>query len=146
MYLISISIATLSIVVYHLAMKKLPEGSNPAGVLALIYFFAFLLSCLLMFVWKSPETLNPLQIVKSDPKLLIFCVVLGVAVVGIEGGFLLAYRAGWSPVWAPLVANAFGSAVMIPISMYFLREGISAAKVIGAIFCFVGVYLVTAKS
>ncbi len=66
---------------------------------------------------------------------------LGVAIIGLEFGYLMAYRAGWNVSVGLLVANILLAIMLIPVGVLFYKEGFAISKTIGVIFCIVGLVL-----
>jgi len=68
--------------------------------------------------------------------------VLGVAILGLELGFLLAYRVGWNISLGSLVANSLVALVLIPVGVIFYHEGFSLDKIIGVVLCLAGLVMI----
>ncbi len=71
---------------------------------------------------------------------------LGVAIVGLEVGFMLAYRAGWNISLAGLISSTTVSLLLIPVGLLAFRESLSAVNALGIAMCLVGLVLVNYKS
>ena len=69
-------------------------------------------------------------------------IILGFSIVGLEFGYLMAYRAGWKISLGSLVANIALALVLIPIGVLFFKEGFGYNKILGALFCIVGLVLI----
>ena len=67
---------------------------------------------------------------------------VGIAVVLIEIGFLLAYREGWKISTAAVATNVAVTVLLIPIGFAAYKEHLSIRIVIGLIFCVLGLILV----
>lgn len=70
---------------------------------------------------------------------------LGATIVGVELGFLLAYRAGWDISVGAVVANALLTAILVPIGLFMFRESLSWSKILGILLCVAGVVLIARK-
>ncbi len=70
---------------------------------------------------------------------------LGFALVGLELGFLLAYRAGWKISFAALVSNIAVTLVLIPIGILAYREGLTSSKVVGILLSLSGLWVLSRK-
>ena len=68
--------------------------------------------------------------------------VLGVSVVGLEVGFIYAYKNGWAVSAASLVQSAFLAVALIIVGAVLYREAIKANKVIGIVICLIGLYFI----
>jgi multidrug transporter EmrE-like cation transporter len=71
--------------------------------------------------------------------------VLSAAVIGIEAGFLLLYRAGGAVSTAYTASSAGTVALLLVIGTLWLREPINARQVLGLAFAVLGSWLVLAK-
>jgi multidrug transporter EmrE-like cation transporter len=70
---------------------------------------------------------------------------LGFAVVGLEIGFLLAYRAGWNISLAGLYANVIVALILIPIGIVFFKDQISVTKAVGIVLSIAGIIFISLK-
>ena len=69
-------------------------------------------------------------------------VAVGVAIVGIELGFVVAYRAGWRISVASLVANVSTALLLVAVGLVFFRERLSGRGALGIVLCMAGLGLV----
>jgi drug/metabolite transporter (DMT)-like permease len=70
---------------------------------------------------------------------------LGISIVGVELGFLLAYRAGWDISVGVVIVNSLIMIMLVPIGILFFQEHLSWQKVLGIMLCIVGVVLIAKK-
>jgi uncharacterized membrane protein len=68
-------------------------------------------------------------------------VLVGISIVGVELGFLLAYRYGWQLNLAALTSSTVLSVLLVLIGWIIFHEGWSIKHTIGVIFCLTGLYL-----
>jgi hypothetical protein len=87
-YSIILVIAAQSL--YQLAMKAVPAGANPLNVLIVAYGIAIAVCLVLSPMVGLSVTPTALRRLLTLPTVL-----LALSVVGIEVGYILAYRAGW---------------------------------------------------
>jgi drug/metabolite transporter (DMT)-like permease len=145
-YLISIVIAIGANIIYHLSMSKMPQRLNPFLGLSFSYLVAILLT--LFFYLFGPQTgLRFLDLAKGGKNLqmLVAPFAVGLAVVGIEVGFLWAYQSGWTPARAPVYVNTVVAVVLVPVSYFLLKETFSWARLSGVMFCILGIWLLSRK-
>lgn len=140
MYIFSIVLIVLSNVFYHICQKLIPEKANPFSALVITYFTSAILSLIALMFNKHGK-----GILSSFKDLNWASVVLGISIVGLEFGFLMAYRAGWDISVGSLVANIILAIVLISIGIIFYREGFGVNKIIGTIFCIIGLILINRK-
>lgn len=137
MYVSSIIIVVASNVLYHICQKFMPPKVNPFSALFVTYITAAVLTMIVIIFDKSDK-----GFFRSLGELNWASVALGFAVVGLEFGFLMAYRSGWKISTGSLVANIALALLLIPIGIVFFKEGFGASKILGALFCIVGLVLI----
>ena len=137
MYYLALSIAIVSAACYHLSMKMLPGTVNPFLPLVAAYAMALVLCLIGLALW--PEGSRSLSALRPS----VFGVALGV--VGIEIGFLLAYRAGWNVGYAALVANVCSTIILLPVGLIYFREQITPQKFAGVVLSLAGLALLIKK-
>ncbi len=133
MYYASLALAVCSVAGYHLAMKMVPAHVNPFLPLSVAYLLAFLLCLAGLFLWPTGS--------RALGELRPGVVALALTVVGIELGFLLAYRAGVSVGYAALTVNVASALVLIPVALWFFKDHLTPSKIAGVILSLGGLGL-----
>jgi len=136
MYVFSIVIIVASNILYNVCQKSTPESANPLSSLIITYLAALIIS-IISFLSFYPDK----SFVKSLEELNWTSLMLGVAVVGLEFGYLMAYRAGWNISVGSLVANILLAIMLLPVGMLFYQEGFTFNKTLGVVFCMIGLLL-----
>ena len=67
---------------------------------------------------------------------------MGIAVVGLEAGFLYMYKAGWNVSTGQIISSAILAVVLIFVGYLFYHEAITFQKIIGIAICMVGLYFI----
>lgn len=137
MYVFSIVLIIVSNIIYNVCQKSTPQNANPFSALLVTYMTAALLTLVASFFYKSDK-----GFFNSFNELNWTSVVLGGAIVGLELGYLLAYRAGWNISLGSLVANIILALLLIPIGILVYKEGFAFNQIIGVVFCMVGLILI----
>lgn len=140
MYVFSIILVIISNVLYHIFQKTIPGTVNPVVSLIFTYATALVTSVIFLFLYPSKE-----GIVSAFKEIHWASFALGVAVVGLEVGFLFAYRAGWNISLAALVANVLLSLILLPIGLAFYKETISLTNATGIVISIIGIILIAQK-
>ena len=70
---------------------------------------------------------------------------LALAIVGLEIGFLLAYRAGWNIALTAAVSNVAVTLLLIPVGLLLFKEKVSLVNIFGVILCVAGLVLVNQR-
>ena len=139
-YIWPIALAVLANVAYHICCKSAPEGMNPLASLSFVYFVGAVVSLGLFFLLGRGSSL-----LGEYRKLNWASVALGVSIVGLEVGFLYAYRVGWPVSTAAIVQSAFLSIALLAVGFGLYREPLSWNKVVGAVICLVGLAVINYK-
>ncbi len=137
MYVFPIILIAVSNVIYNVCQKSTPEGDNPFSALFVTYLIATLITVVAFCFSKGGK--SPFESFKD---LNWTSIVLGISIVCLEFGYLMAYRAGWKISLGSLVANIALALMLIPIGILFYNEGFDLNKTIGAIFCVIGLVLI----
>lgn len=136
MYVFSILLIVASNVLYNVCQKSTPESANPLSSLLVTYLTASIITVIAFLFFYTDK-----NFVQSLEDLNWTSIVLGVAIVGLEFGYLMAYRSGWNISVGSLVANILLAIMLIPIGMLFYQEGFSFNKTLGVVFCMIGLLL-----
>ena len=70
---------------------------------------------------------------------------LGFAIVGLEFGYILAYRMGWDISVCSATTNIMLALVLVPIGILFFKDNFTLTKAIGMILCIAGLFLLNKK-
>ncbi len=140
-FYLPIALTIVSNIFYHVFQRVTPTGANPFLALTITYLTAAAVCALLLGVERPG-----IPLVQALAKVNWISVALGVAIVGLELGFLLAYRAGWRISLAALVSNSLVSLSLIPIGLIFFREKLSPLNLIGIVVCVIGLAMINFRS
>lgn len=140
MYIFAMLLAILCTVFYHLVSRSIPTGVNPLVTLTITYLSAAAVCVLFLPAFPLSEGLRD-----SLKRVNWTSILLALAIVGIELGFLMAYRAGWNISYATLVANVGGTLILLPLGALLFKERLSLQQFIGIVVCMVGLYLINKK-
>lgn len=136
-YLLSASIVVSSIVVYQICMKTIPQGINPVSALLTFYLSALVCTLLAGTIFRLNEGMFSLS------QFTWPAVLVGVAIVGVEFGYLFMYRSGWTLTAAPLIGMG-GAAVLLTIIGYiWFQQPMSLRYAFGIVLCLSGLYLLS---
>ena len=136
MYVFSIVLIVASNILYNICQKSTPESVNPMSSLLVTYLTASIITLIIFLFYYTDKGL-----VQSVKELNWTSIVLGVAIVGLEFGYLMAYRAGWNISEGSLVANILLALMLIPVGIFFYQEGFALNKTVGVVFCVIGLIL-----
>lgn len=123
---------------YHICAKFIPGKANPFLSLTVTYITAAVLSFLAFLCFGNAKGL-----VKEASGLNWTSLVLGIAIVGLELGYIYFYRAGWKVSVGSLVANVALACVLLVVGYLLFKESISLRQIIGIVVCALGLFLIT---
>jgi drug/metabolite transporter (DMT)-like permease len=136
----SILIAVISTVMYHVTIKFIPQNANPALSLLVTYLVAALLCVVLLFFMPLKSNLG-----EGLKQLNWASVGLVFALVGLEIGFILVYRAGWNISVAAIAVNVAVTILLVPVGILLFVEKLSAVNLIGIFVSIIGLIMVNVK-
>lgn len=132
-----ILIVVLSNTSYNISAKSTPEEINPFASLSVTYFTAMVCAVIMFFITSGQK-----NIISEFQKMNWTSFILGIAIVGLEFGFLLAYRAGWKISTASLVASISLSCMLLIVGLLIYKEAISLKQFVGMGVCALGLILI----
>lgn len=135
-----IALVVLSNVVYQICAKSVPEGLNPFAALAVTYSVGAIASVILFFALGKS-----VNIFKEFGKLNWAPFVLGLVIVGLEVGFIYAYKAGWTISTASLVQGCALAIILIFVGLLLYKEALTWNKLVGVAICLVGLFFINFK-
>jgi len=137
MYVFPIALIVISNILYNICQKSTPQKANPFSALFLTYLAAGILTVAAFYLSKPDKSF-----LESFKGLNWTSPALGMAIVGLEFGYIMAYRAGWNISVGSLVANIILALALIPVGIFFYQEGFGLNKILGAILCIAGLILI----
>ena len=136
-YIWPIALVVLSNTLYQICAKSVPEGMNPLASLTVTYLVGAAVSCALYFILnRNANLLREIRLTNWAP------IVLGVVIVGLEVGFIFAFRAGWQISMAQIVSSAVLAVILIFVGYLLYHEAITWNKIVGIIVCLAGLVLI----
>ncbi|MBP2171798.1 hypothetical protein [Methanococcus voltae] len=142
MYYTSIVIVILSNIFYHIFQKSISQEVNPFISLFVTYLMSLFACIVIMLFQCHTGELNFSNLLTNFKGLNWASYGLGFVIVGLELGFLLAYRAGWNISIAALTTYIIVALLLLPIGVFIYNEGISSLKIMGILLCLSGLFLI----
>jgi uncharacterized membrane protein len=140
LYYVAIGLTIFANLFYHFSQKYTPSNVNPI-VSLIITYAAAIIFCLIVFPFYSGGE----SLIVAVRKVNWASFTLAIAIVGLELGYLLAYRAGWEISLCALVSNVTFTLIVIPIGFIWMKETLSIVNLIGIFLCIGGLVLVNLK-
>lgn len=140
LYYFALGLTIIANLFYHFSQKYTPSNINPIISLIVTYGAAIIFCLIILPFYPGGESL-----MASVRKVNWASFTLAIAIVGLELGYLLAYRAGWELSLAALVSNVTFTVLVIPFGILWMQETLSLVNVIGIFLCIGGLVLVNLK-
>ena len=132
-YIWPIALVVLSNTVYQICAKSIPETVNPLAALTITYLTAAAASVVLYCVLN-----RDVNLIQQWRQINWASIVLGLVLVGLEVGFIYAYKAGWQVSTAATVQSAFLAILLLVVGLVLYREAITWNKIVGVAVCLIG--------
>lgn len=122
---------------YQLLLKLPRAELNIFGFQTLAYFIAFVcVGCL----WLR----NPGQgSNRFDVRDFVVATLFGVTVVGLEFGYVSAFRLGWPVSLTGTAVTVATTVLIVPIGLLVFRENLNSANILGLALCCIGLGLLS---
>lgn len=139
-YIWPIALVILSNILYHICAKSAPEGVHPFASLTVTYLISAAASGILYYV-LAPQA----NLVKECGKVNWATFLLGISIIGLEGGWLYAYKAGWQVNTGFIVQSAFVSVLLLFVGYFLYHEALSWNKLVGVFICLLGLFFINLR-
>ncbi len=124
--------------IYNVCTKSLPGEADSFAALCAAYLTAAGAS-LACFFLTNPRRRLLAELGKAGWVPL----VLGIVIVGLEFGYVAAYRAGWKVNTCSLTANITLACVLVAVGAVLYRESVSLRQLAGMVVCGAGLFLIS---
>ncbi|MEO8276839.1 MAG: hypothetical protein ABI639_11520 [Thermoanaerobaculia bacterium] len=133
-----IGLVVLGNLAYHLGLKDLAPTVHPLTPLLILFSTAALTTLALrLSTGRVAELSGEFSRLGWRP------FVVGMSIILIELGFLLAYRTGWKISAAAVTANILVGIALLAVGAIAFREPLSLSRVGGVATCLAGLWLLT---
>ena len=139
-YVWPLGLVVLSNVFYQICAKSVPDKMNPFASLTITYAIGAIASLIMYLALnKGGNIIHEYQKTNWAP------FVLGFVIVGLEVGYIYAYKAGWPVSVAQIVQAAVLAVILIFAGYMLYKEAITWNKIAGIIVCLAGLGLINLK-
>ncbi len=139
-YVWPIALVVLSNTVYQICAKSVPEEMNPFASLTVTYLVGAAVSAVLFFALGNKGSL-----IREYGRINWAPFVLGLVIVGLEAGWLFAYKAGWQVSTGFIVQSAILAVVLIFVGYLLYHEALTWNKIVGVAICLVGLVFINMR-
>ena len=124
-------------VIYQICAKSVPESMDPFASLTVTYTVGAVISLILYFVIGKHGSLGA-----EYSRLNWAPFVLGIVIVGLEAGYIYAFKAGWPVSEAQIVQASILALILIFVGYALYGEPVTWNKIVGIIICLAGLALI----
>ena len=139
-YILPIALVILSNVFYQICAKSVPAEMNPLASLTVTYAVGAIISLILYYTLNQGG-----NIFHEYGKLNWAPFILGIVIVGLEVGYIYAFKAGWPVSTAQIVQASVLAVILIFVGYFLYRESITWNKIVGVLICLLGLALINIK-
>ncbi|MBR5534956.1 MAG: hypothetical protein IKU62_08950 [Ruminiclostridium sp.] len=135
-YVWPVVLVVLANVAYQICAKSVPSAMHPLASLTITYAVSAVATGSLYFLLnRGGNLLREYAHMNWAP------VLFGFVLVGLEVGFIYAYKAGWPVSTLSIVQSAFLAAALVIVGFLLYKEAITWNKVAGILICLVGLWV-----
>lgn len=140
-YIWPIALLVLSNTMYQICAKSVPDGMNPFAALTVTYLVGAVFSGILYYLLG-----NHAGLLKEYGKLNWVPIVLGIVIVGLEAGYIYAFKAGWQISTAQVVQSSVLAVVLLFAGWLLYHEALTWNKIVGIVICMIGLVFINLKT
>jgi len=135
-----IGLVIISNVFYQICAKSVPQELDPFASLTITYAIGAVASLIFYFIFNRGG-----NIIAEYNKINWAPFAMGVVIIGLEVGYIYAYKAGWPISVAQIVQASILAVILIIVGYFVYKESITWNKVVGIFVCLVGLGLINYK-
>ena len=136
-YIWPLALVVISNILYNVCAKSVPEKLDPMASLTVTYSVGAAASYILYVALHGNW-----NVIREYTKLNWTPFVLGIVIVGLEAGYIYAFKAGWQVSTLAIVQASFLAAALLLVGYFAYSEALTANKIIGVVICLVGLYFI----
>ena len=136
-YIWPIALVVLSNTIYQICAKSMPQNINPFASLTITYFISAI-TCLILFFVLNKDA----DIFREYAKANWVPFAFGLVLVGLEAGWVYAYKAGWKVSTAQITQSAVLAVALIFVGALLFHEQLEKNKIIGVFICLIGLVVI----
>ena len=138
-YIWPIALVVMSNVMYQICAKSVPGEINPMASLTITYLVSAAASGVLYFA------LGGSHLIREYSKLNWAPFVLGIVIIGLEAGWIYAYKAGWQVSVGFIVQSAFLAVALVFVGHLVYHEALTWNKLVGVVICLLGLFFINLR-
>lgn len=139
-YVWPLALVVISNVFYQICAKSVPGEMNPFASLTVTYLVGAVVSFIFFKLLGGGDSLAT-----EYSRLNWAPFVLGLVIVGLEVGYIYAFKAGWPVSTAQIVQASVLAVILIIVGYFLYKESITWNKIVGILICLAGLGLINMK-
>ena len=124
-------------IIYQICAKSVPDKVNPFASLTVTYLVSAA-ACGIIYIFTGPRG----ALLKEYEKLNWAPFVLGIVIIGLEAGWICAYKAGWQVSTGFIVQSAFLASALLLVGYFLYHEPLNWSKMVGVVLCLIGLVFI----
>ncbi|NMM61728.1 EamA family transporter [Clostridium sp. P21] len=140
-YTFPVILITVFNVFYNICAKSVPEKVNAFASLNITYATATIITFLLLCLNKSSSEGIFLQYKNINWASFM----TGMLIVGLEYGYVQAFRVGWNISTFSVVTNICLAIALIFVGILLYKEHISPSQILGILLCIGGLFFINKR-
>ncbi len=140
MHFLPIFIVVFSNTFYHISSKSTSADANSFASLFITYTVAAIITFILLCISTHFKS-----VFNTFTQVNWASYVLGIAIIGLEFGYIHAYRIGWNISICSLICSVLLGIILLLVGVLVYREQITKQQFLGIILCLVGIFFINKK-
>ncbi len=133
----SVGLSVISVLLFHVFQKSISGTANPIISVIVTYCTAIIISLIILVIFPPKG-----GITESFKEVNWASFALGFAIIGIEMGYLLAYRFGLSISLGAIIPPVVVTMVLMFVEFICFKKPIRIINCAGLFFCTIGMIFV----
>ena len=140
-YIWPLALVIIANIVYQICAKEVPPEMDGLASLILTYAASAVTVFVLFFAFGGTAS----SLLAEYTKLNWAPAMLGVSAVGLEAGYIFAFKNGWEISKAFVVQASILAVALIFVGLILYGEGLNWNKLVGIAICIAGLVLINKK-
>lgn len=140
LHFLPIIIVVFSNTFYHISSKSTSSTANPFASLFVTYSVAACITFILLLFSTHFKS-----VFQSFAQVNRASFILGIAIIGLEFGYIQAYHSGWNISICSLICSITLGIILLLVGVFIYKEQITKQQLLGILFCLAGIYFINKK-
>lgn len=127
-------------IIYHICAKEVPSDIDTFAALTVTYAVALVTTVICYFIFKAVS--GSTGLVKEFRKANWAPFAMGLVIIGMEVGWIVAYKVGWQVSMGYIIVTSVVSSSLLIVGRLLYKEKITLNKVIGVVLCLTGLIII----